>query len=243
MLNKLKKMMTLSLFLTILIMYSHECMANTKTRQEYEQTGQVIWEVKTKNKVIALTFDDGPHPRNTPLILDLLKENGVQATFFVTGENLKKYPHIAQEAVNLGHEIGNHTYSHTYSESITKDTISQEIKRTNTLMSSILGQTPIFFRPVGGYHNDDIISAAVEQNHLVVLWSWHQDPRDWARPGAYKISQHILKNSRPGDIILLHDGGGNRIQTVEALRTVIPLLKEQGYTFVTLSELISENAN
>ena len=226
----------------LLFFFSNNAFATVKERHEYEKTGDVIWEVKTTEKIVSLTFDDGPHLINTPLLLDVLKDHEVKASFFVAGENVEMYPEITNRIIKEGHEIGNHTYTHIYNIHMTKEKMLEEIKKTNDILLRTINQKPTFFRPVGGYHNDVIISSATEQHHKVILWSWHQDPKDWTNRGSYEIANHVIKNIHPGDVILLHDGGGNRLQTIEAVKEIIPILKQQGYSFLTLSELTSQFA-
>lgn len=212
-----------------------------KERHEYERTGNVFWEAQTDEMLVALTFDDGPHPANTPELLDLLKKHNVHATFFVVGKWVDAYPELAHRIVDEGHEIANHTYSHNYDEQISKDTLMDEIEKTNVLLESELGFRPTFFRPVGGYYTDEIIEAAIDLNQDVLLWSWHQDPRDWAGPRMESIAAHILNGITPGDVILLHDGGGDREETLKAVDRIIPILKHRGYSFATASQLLHSN--
>lgn len=209
-----------------------------KERHEYERTGNVFWEAQTEDLLVALTFDDGPHPANTPALLDLLKKHGVQATFFVVGKWVEAYPELAHRIIDEGHEIANHTYNHHYDEQVSKKTLMGEIEQTNELLESEFGFRPTFFRPVGGYYTDDIIEAALDLNQEVLLWSWHQDPRDWAGSRMETISAHILNGISPGDVILLHDGGGDREETLKAVDRIIPILKHRGYSFATASELL-----
>lgn len=111
---------------------------------------------------------------------------------------------------------------------------------TNEVIYGITGTYPKLFRPVEGNYNDRLINIAVEQNFKVIMWSWHQDTEDWKNPGVQKIVEKVLTGTKPGDVILFHDGGGNRSQTVQALEKIIPKLKQQGYEFVTVSELMNK---
>ena len=114
-----------------------------------------------------------------------------------------------------GHELANHTYSHPLKSTVPK--IMKEIKQTNELIFSITGFSPILFRPVEGQYTDDLINEVVKDGYKVVMWSWHQDTRDWANPGVKQIVNTVLNGTKEGNIILFHDGGGNRKQTVKAL--------------------------
>lgn len=212
-----------------------------KGRSYYEETGQVVWDIETQEKVVALTFDDGPHPRNTAKILDLLVKYNAKATFFVVGENVQKYPDLIRRTYKDGHELANHTFSHPYKTSITE--LQDEIQQTNELIYSISGFLPVLFRPVGGNYNEQMINAVADDGYKVVMWSWHQDTQDWKEPGVDKIVDKVLKGTQPGDVILFHDGVDNQEQTVKALEKILPELQKQGYRFVTVSELINNNQN
>ncbi|MBO1005098.1 polysaccharide deacetylase family protein [Pseudogracilibacillus auburnensis] len=211
-----------------------------KGRDFYESTGNVIWDIPTEEKLIALTFDDGPHPIYTPQVLNILREHGAKATFFVVGENAKKFPGLIERESAEGHEIGNHTYTHPYE--FTPEQLQDELIRTDEVIYNITGNYPSYYRPVGGSYDDMIVSTAVHSGFRVVLWSWHQDTGDWKRPGVDKIVNKVVSGARPGDVVLFHDAGGNRSQTVAALKKIIPALKEEGFTFVTISELLERNA-
>ncbi|WP_420799115.1 polysaccharide deacetylase family protein [Metasolibacillus meyeri] len=212
-----------------------EAVAN-RSRQYYEQAGQVVWDIHTDQKVLALTFDDGPHKAYTPEILELLALYEAKATFFIIGENAKKDSALVKRINEEGHEIANHTYTHPLKTTVPK--LLKEIEETSELLEQITGSRPKLFRPVGGQYTDAMIDAITEAGYKVVMWSWHLDTEDWKEPGVEKIIATV-NSAKEGDVILFHDGGGNRQQTVEALKQVLPQLKEQGYTFVTISELLA----
>ncbi|MBV6681871.1 polysaccharide deacetylase family protein [Bacillus thuringiensis] len=216
--------------------------AFTDSRRAYEKTGKVIWEVNTKEKIVALTFDDGPHPVFTPQILEILAKYNAKATFFVAGNKVKRFPAILIREVKEGHEIANHTYNHIYDKNITATKLTSELNQTDEVIKQITGYKPTLYRPVGGLHNDLIINTAIQNGKLVILWSWHQDPQDWRSPAASKISKHIIKGVQPGNIILLHDWNGSEFSetshTVEALESILIHLKNNGYTCVTVSEML-----
>lgn len=207
-----------------------------KGRKFYEETGQIVWEIKTEEKIIALTFDDGPDKKYTSEILALLSKYGAKSTFFIVGENAEKHSALVLQMYNEGHELANHTYTHPIKGSVRQ--IVKEVKQTNDAIYSITGYQPILFRPVEGQYTDELISAVGKGGYKVVMWSWHQDTKDWANPGVQKIVDTVLNGTEPGNIILFHDGGGNREQTVRALEEILPELQKQGYKFVTVSELL-----
>jgi len=232
-----KYVMILSICLFIISVCSTELITYAdKGRPYYEETGEVVWDINTEDKIIALTFDDGPHPKYTAAILDLLAKYDAKATFFIIGKNAEKYPEVVLRSYSEGHELANHTFSHPFKVSVAE--LQKELRQTKEIIYSITGFSPALFRPVGGNYNDSMINAAVKDGYKVVMWSWHQDTQDWKQPGVKKITQKVLKGSKPGDVILFHDGGGDRSQTIKALEEILPVLKKQGYTFVTISELI-----
>ncbi|WP_410986641.1 polysaccharide deacetylase family protein [Bacillus paranthracis] len=221
--------------------------AFTDSRKAYEKTGKVIWEVNTKEKIVALTFDDGPHPVFTPKILDILAKYNAKATFFVAGNKVKRFPAILKRQVKEAHEIANHTYNHIYDKNITATKLTSELNQTDEIIKRITGYKPTLYRPVGGLHNNLIINTAIQNGKLVILWSWHQDPQDWRSPAASKISKYITKGVKPGNIILLHDWNGSEFskisQTVEALESIMKYLNNNGYKCVTVSELLYRSEN
>lgn len=213
--------------------------SSAKKRDYYEDRGDIVWEVPTSNKVIALTFDDGPHKEHTEQILNLLKQYDARATFFVVGSRVEKHPEIVARALDEGHEIGNHSYSHPPFYNIGADTLRKELTKTQDAIYQATGIRSVLFRPPGGRYNDAIVNASKEVGMLTVLWSWHQDTLDWRKPGVNAIVRTVVKNARNGDIVLMHDFVPGSDQTVEALKTILPELKEQGFSFVTVSELLS----
>ncbi len=209
-------------------------------RPYYETRGDVVWEVPGDDKVLALTFDDGPDPVETPLILDILKQYGAKATFFAIGSKVRQHPEIAKREIEEGHEIANHTYNHRFlsSAAFTPEQIREEISRTQQSIFLATGQKANLFRPPGGMFNDRVLEEAKRERLQTVLWSWHQDTRDWARPGVGHIVRKVLRNARGGDIVLLHDYVSGSSQTAAALAIILPELHKQGYRFVTVSELM-----
>ena len=189
-------------------------------------------------KCVALTFDDGPHKTYTPEILDILDEYNAKATFFVVGSNAKEYPEIVLDAYNRGHEIGNHTYTHPNLKTLSAEKRLEEIRKTQEVLTEITGEAPRLFRPPGGYVSNSIIEELTSLDCNAVLWSWRQDTRDWACPGVDCVVSGVLRNLRDGDIILFHDyNAGKNSPTPQALREILKKLSEEGYRFVTVSEL------
>ena len=187
---------------------------------------------------IALTFDDGPGEA-TPLVLDILQEAGIRATFFLCGRNTERFPDYARRIADEGHEIGNHTYSHPRLLWKTPGRIAYEIDRAQNVIAYRTGHRPKLFRPPYGIRWFGL-SAILARNDLTAVM-WSVNGRDWTPP-AERIVDRVLRQARPGSIILLHDGvpprdSGNRQATVEALRQIIHILGGR-YRFVTVSEMV-----
>jgi hypothetical protein len=193
-------------------------------------------EPSNKEKVIALTIDDGPWPKTTAEMLDILKQNDVKATFFWVGSALQENPEIAKRVVAEGHAIGNHTWHHWY-RNMDEATAKNEIERTNDLIYKTTGVKTSFFRPPGGYLNNGLATYAKSKKDSVVMWSVTSadtDPR-----AKYQVFiKNVIRDAKPGAIVLMHDGGGNRERTVKALPEIISGLKQQGYRFVTVPQLL-----
>lgn len=210
-----------------------------KGRDYYEARKEIVWEVPTEEKVIALTFDDGPDPVHTPRILDLLREYEARATFFVVGKRVEQYPELVVREMAEGHEIANHTYSHRFfTRNDSASEMAGEIRKAEEIIRKVTGHTPRLFRPPGGYYSEQLVRVSNASRYLVVLWSWHQDTKDWSKPGVRKIVGKVLNNARNGDIVLFHDFVRGKSQTTTALEQILPELKRRGYRFVTVSELL-----
>ncbi len=199
--------------------------------------GTVYHRVSTEERVVALTFDDGPHPKTTDRILDVLAEHDAKATFFVIGKNLRLYGEATVRAVAEGHEIGNHTYSHPSLSHVEKGALLGELSRTEELIEDITGVAPTVFRPPAGVYSGDVCRAATDCGLSVVLWNI--DTRDWTGVSTAEIVKNVMKNITPGSIVLFHDYGGSECHTVAALKEILPRLSAAGYRFVTVSELLT----
>lgn len=199
--------------------------------------GTIISEAKlsSPDKAIALTFDDGPWPKTTAQVLNILKQNHVKATFFWIGQAVQDSPQIAQQVVAEGHAVGNHTWHHWYRQ-MDKATAAREIDRTAEVIYKTTGVRTSLFRPPGGILNNGVADYAKKHKYVVAMWS----------PKACEFTRHpfgqifvncVLMSAKPGGIVLLHDGGGNHT-TVQALPQIIYGLKKRGYRFVTVPELL-----
>lgn len=199
-----------------------------------EKESGVIRAGNPNSMKIALTFDDGPHPKKTDRFLDLLEEHHIRATFFVVGENVLYYPSPLKRAVALGHEIGNHTYHHVLLSSVSEKQAIEEIRMTEEILMKTAGCQPTVLRPPEGAYSQSALKTAENAGYRVVLWT--VDTRDWENIPAQTIVNTVEKQVKGGSILLFHDYTGKN--TLEALRILIPKLKEAGYEFVTVSELL-----
>lgn len=207
-------------------------------RKEMEPTGKVVWDVVTSKKVISLTFDDGPSPTYTPQVLAILKQYNARATFFEVGNKMERFPNVVRQVVQDGHELGNHSMTHPYKNRFGLERMRLEIFQADQIIQKYQPNHPKLFRPPGGYIDNILLHEAIKQGYKVVLWSYHQELKDWSQPGAQVMANHVIRHARNGDIILLHDGGGDRSQTIQALKIILPALKQKGYQFVSVSELL-----
>lgn len=203
--------------------------------------GPTLSEVKTSQKVVALTFDDGPNPPYTGQVLDILREEGVPATFFVIGKNAGKYPDLVRRMIAEGHQVGNHTYNHIDLLKADRATIADEVDRTNKVIRDITGAPAKVVRPPHGFRDAVVLEVMAERGLKVVEWS--VSSRDWTNPGVETIVSRTLDKVKSGAVILLHDGdgvtaGSPRAQTVAAARQIIRELKARGYKFVTVDEIL-----
>ena len=185
---------------------------------------------------VALTFDDGPHPVFTPQILDLLAENGIHATFFVVGENVRAHPELLERTLKEGHEIGNHTYDHAYLKGKARDTQEREIDLCDYEIFDHSEYCAHLLRPPGGLFDDNVVEICSERGYKIIIWSI--DTRDWTGVGADTIVRTVMDGLEDGAIILMHDFNRTDSHTVEALRALIPRIRDAGYEFVTVSEIL-----
>ncbi len=186
-------------------------------------------------KQIALTFDDGPHPQFTPKLLAILEQQGVKATFFLVGEMAEKSPDLARAEAAAGHDIGNHTYHHVNLTKIPSGQVATEVQACSDVLKAILGQPVDLFRPPGGDYNQQVAEVTEALGYTLTLWT--DDPGDYASPGGKVIARRILQRASNGGIVLIHDGVQ---ETIDVLPQVIKALRSQGYTFVTIHEMLSE---
>lgn len=184
------------------------------------------------SNAVALTFDDGPSAVYTPIVLDILAEYDVEATFFVTGSNAKRYPKLIQRMIDEGHSVQNHTCGHAWLTRYDNRGVIQQIECQNDIIEEITRIRPRCVRPPFGAVNDRVRSLIAGLGMKTVMWD--VDPWDFQRPGSSITAARVLRATGPGDVVLLHDTAGH--STYNALHTIIPALRKRGYTFETLCD-------
>lgn len=201
--------------------------------------GYAVAKSKTKDKIVALTFDDGPSKTYTPQVLAVLKKYNVKATFFMCGEQVTYYPELVKQVSMDGHEIANHSYNHPNlfkNKSLRGAGMAAEVVKTNQLIEKIVMIKPAYFRAPYNYCGAETIQAV--NNAGLIYVSWTFSVRDWEKPAPEVMVTRFNNSLIPGSIVLMHDGGGNRANTVAALSGMIESAKKKGYRFVTLGELL-----
>ncbi len=193
--------------------------------------GQIEAEqVVKEDKKVAITFDDGPNAQYTEILLDGLKERNVKATFFLIGKQAEQNPEIVERMQREGHEIGNHTYDHVNLCSLSVSEVKEQVDLTNEAIMEITGEYPIYIRPPFGCWSDEL---GDETGMIDVMWN--VDPRDWETDSVGTIIQRVLNNVEDRDIILFHDCSKS---SVDAALAVVDALRERGYEFVGVDEIL-----
>ncbi len=199
--------------------------------------GRILYNGNMHLREIALTFDDGPNPSYTPQILDVLQRHGIKATFFCIGRKVAAYPQIVRQEYEAGHEVGNHSWTHSDLGLLPAAAIPSELIRTISAILEVTGVQPGFFRPPFGSLSMQVLAQACYLGVTTVMWNAGEEARDYACPGVTFIIRHILDMVDNGTIILMHDGGGDRSQTVKALPAIIQRLQDRGLQFVTVRQM------
>ena len=193
--------------------------------------GEPIYTVEDGPRVVALTIDDGPSPVYTPQVLRILRRYGVTASFSMIGQNAAAFPGVAREVAAAGHMVVNHTWNHYNLGYMPAVAVQDEISRATDAIHAATGERPGMFRAPYGVWPPAVFSYCARAGLTPLAWS--VDPRDWSRPGVSAIVRGIVADTRTGSIILEHDGGGNRSQTMAALKIWLPRLLAAGYQFTT----------
>ena len=202
---------------------------NDETVEASYEAGGINEQHQEKPK-IALTFDDGPHPSSTPVLLDGLAGRNVKVTFFVIGENVVKYPKVVSREAEEGHIIGNHTYSHVDLTKMSQEMTECELGKTNTAIEEITGKKTEYMRPPYGAWKKEM-----EENTGMIAVLWNVDPLDWNTDNETEIVNKVVMETEENDIILLHDC---YLSSVKAALRIIDIMQAKGYEFVTVDELL-----
>jgi len=239
---KMKSKMILSLSLLIIAVLAAVSFCVFFDEAVFNRKG-TIYRVKSSDKLVALTFDDGPSPVWTPKILDELKTAGIKATFFMLGKHVEEYPDVARRVVSEGHEIGNHTYDHHVLIYYTMQELENELNNADRAIKEVTGVEARYFRPPKAWLTQEEKVKVKDMGYKVILWSLNS--KDWVTFHDKQITSYILRHIQSGDIILFHDSGGaftaeggDRSQTVKTIPRLVKKLKERGYKFVTITQLL-----
>ncbi len=192
-----------------------------------------IYYVETSDKKVAFSFDASWGAAYTPSILEILRENNIKTTFFLTGFWVEKYPGMVKKIFDEGHEIGNHTFTHPHLNSLSEDQIKEELDKIGQMIRDITGKQPDLFRPPFGEYSNKVVATAKKCGYQTIQWSI--DSLDWQELGKEPMIKRVTENLHPGAIILFHNNGE---YTAEALPEIIVYIKEKGYKIVPISELL-----
>jgi peptidoglycan/xylan/chitin deacetylase (PgdA/CDA1 family) len=201
-------------------------------RSIYDADDQV-WRVPMTRRLIALTFDDGPYPFYTPLLLHVLERSHVAATFFCVGRSAQQFPELMDRIVASGDEIGNHTFNHYKLNGLSDEQIAEQIMEGGAILSTFVGRPLDLFRPPHGRYDKRVLEIASAMGYRTVFWN--DSPEDTKDISPTLEVQRVLAQARPGGIVLLHSG---QYRTIEALPVIIEKLRAEGYTFVTVDKLL-----
>ena len=225
-------------YLVILIsMGIVSCFVSPTTLHAATNSPLVIYHGNSGLPEIALTFDDGPNPIYGPQIQAQLERYKVPATFFYIGQMVQSYPTIAVQAHNAGFVIGNHSWDHPDLTKLSSIQVQAELTQTNNAIFKATGVMPTLMRPPYGAVNSAVENQSAQLGMATILWD--VDPRDWSRPGTNAIVQNVMTHIHNGAIVIMHEGGGDRSQTVAALAQILPALLQRGYHFVTIPQMIA----
>jgi peptidoglycan/xylan/chitin deacetylase (PgdA/CDA1 family) len=201
-------------------------------RADYDADDQV-WHVPMTRRLIALTFDDGPYPFYTPLLLHVLDRSHVPATFFCVGRSAQEFPELIDRIIASGDEIGNHTFNHYKLNGLSDEQIAEQIMEGGAILSTFVGRPLDLFRPPHGRYDKRVLEIAAAMGYRTVFWNDSPEDTKDISPGLEV--QRVLAQARPGGIVLLHSG---QFRTIEALPVIIDRLRAEGYTFVTVDQLL-----
>lgn len=224
---------------TILVLTALLFAAAAGYSQNTIYVGKVVGKGKISGKMVALTFDDGPSKIYTPQVLAVLKKYNIKATFFMCGQQVTYFPELVKQVSSEGHEIANHSFSHPnlYKDKSKRGAaMAAEVEKTNKLLEKLVMIKPAYFRSPYNYRDVETVKAINDLGLIYLGWTF--SVRDWEKPAPEAMINIFNKNLIPGSIVLLHDGGGNRTNTVAALPGIIKSARKKGYKFVTLGEIL-----
>jgi chitin deacetylase len=234
----MKKTIIIIFIVIILLLGISYVLFNLSKSRTFQFFGGLVNQVTTSEKVVALTFDDGP-AINTDEILTILKAENVKGTFFLTGNEIEKYPNDAKRIAEEGHEIGNHSYSHQRMVLKSPSFIKEEIEKTDELIRQIGYKGEIHFRPPFGKKLFVLPYYLDKHDRKSIIWSIEPETYPEVAADSTKIAEHVIDNIEPGSIILLHVMYESRRESLHSVKEMITSLKEQGYKLVTVSELLT----
>ena len=230
---------TTSLFVIVIIISLIYISNELSQSRKFQFFGGLVTNINTDLKVVALTFDDGPGP-NTDEVLEIMRNHDVKGTFYLSGYEIERNIFDAKKIVNDGHEIGNHTYYHKRMIFKSPSFIKNELDKTDELISKIGYEGDITFRPPNGRRLILLPYILSKQNRSTVLWNIEPESFPEVAADSDKIVDYVIENIEPGSIILLHVMYESRRQSVNAVEGIISYLKEEGYSFLTVSELLEQ---
>ncbi len=208
------------------------------TLHEYVGVGDEIWRVHTQRRLIALTFDDGPYPFYTPLLLHVLERSHVPATFFCVGRSAQEFPDLMDRIIESGGDIGNHTFNHFKLNGLSDTQIANQIIEAGAVLTAFVGHRIDLFRPPHGRYDKRVLEIASAMGYRTIFWS--DSPEDTKDISPALEVARVMGQARPGGIVLLHSG---QYRTIEALPVIIDRLRAQGYTFVTVDQLLADGGS
>lgn len=217
---------------------TQQTIADTPATVEPQLKNSVISQGDSNLPEVALTFDDGPSDAYTPQVLSILQQKNVHATFFCIGEQVQDEPDLVQQEYSAGHIVGNHSWSHPDLTTLSPSDVQTQLGKTSAAIQQAMGVLPTLFRPPYGAISESVKDQIADRGMTSVLWS--VDTEDWQMPGSDAIVKTVLDQAENGAIILMHDGGGDRSQTVDALPTIIQSLQQRGLQLVTAQQLIND---
>jgi len=234
--NLRKWLRSRKLFYSIVVLFAVGALVLQVT-QNMQSGPMAIAKVKTEEKVCALTFDISWGDKYSPSILDTLKKNNVKATFFIMGPWTVKYPDIARRIAMEGHEVGSHGYKHENYGEKSDEWVKSDIQKAQAQIMEVTGKQVSLLRPPNGHYSKKSVQITEDLGYKTIIWD--ADSLDWKNPGTDVVIRRVLSKTKPGSIVLLH-ASDTPVQTAEALPTIIEGLKAQGFTFMTVGELLAK---